>query len=121
MYLRFQGHVPNIGTASMLGIFQLAIELRDREDSPIYVANELQRHLSWLNLHLHAPKILDNEEHYRAICWFKPTAREPLDRIWLMKSILDEFGYPIDFLKTDNPGRIIYEDGWQIAAKPNRS
>ena len=120
MYLRFQGRVPNLGTASMLGIFQLAIELRDRHDAPAYISSELNRHLSWLNAHLHVPEILDDAAHYRAICWFKPAATEPLQRIWSMKAALQEFGYTIDLLKTIDPGRIIYEDDWQVAAKPKR-
>ncbi len=120
MYLRFQGRVPNLGTASMLGIFQLAIELRDRHDAPTYVTNELNRHLSWFNAHLDAPEVLDDDTHYRAICWFKPAATEPLHRIWSMKAMLQEFGYPIDLVKAKSPGRIIFEDDWQVVAKPKR-
>lgn len=118
MYIRFQSKVPNLGTSSKLGIFQLAYRLRDHEDAPDYVYNLLNEDLIWLKTHLHSPSILDEDEHFRAICWFKPQAKKPLAKIWSMKAILEEFGYPIDILKTNDPGIIIYEDGWQVAAKP---
>jgi hypothetical protein len=120
MYLRFQGHKPNLGTASRLGIFQLAFELRDRHDLPDYVYDELQLQLNWLKKNLTSPNVLDRDSNYRAICWFKTNAREPLKRIWAIKAILNEFGYHIDVIKTKHPGIVIYEDGWQVVAKPPR-
>jgi len=120
MYLRFQGQKPNTGTASKLGIIQLAFELRDRPDLPAYADRELRRNLAWLKMHLKSPSVLRDDEHYRAIAWFKPEAHEPLKRIWALKAVLEEFGYAIDMIKSSDPGRIIYEDGWQVIAKPGR-
>ena len=120
MYLRFQGRVPNLGTASKLGIFQLAFELRDRIDLPDYVDHELQRHLNWLKTNLESPKALDKWWNYRAISWFTSSAKEPLDRIWAIKAILEDFGYHIDVVKTKDPGVVIYKDEWQVVAKPRR-
>jgi hypothetical protein len=120
MLVRFQGKLPNLGTASKLGIFQLAYELRDKVDTPDYVYNELQRNLMWLKVNLKSPGILDKDENYRAISWFKDGARKPLQHVWAIKAFLEEFGYPIDVVKTLNPGRVIYEDGWQVVAKPYR-
>ena len=120
MFLRFQGKQPNLGTASKLGIFQLAYELHDRRDLPSYAYDELQNNLAWLKLLLKSPDILDDEEHYRAIAWFKPDAHEPLKHVWAIKAVLEEFGYQIDLIKSTEPGLVIYEDDWQIIAKPIR-
>lgn len=87
MYLRFQGYKPNLGTASMLGMFQLAFELRDWPDLPAYAHEELTTNLSWLKMHLKSPKLLKDDEHFRAISWFKPEAHEPLKRIWAIKAV----------------------------------
>ena len=103
-----------------MGIFQLAFELRDRRDLPSYAFDELQSNLAWLKLHLKSPEILDDDEHYRAIAWFKPDAHEPLKRVWAIKAVLEEFGYQIDLIKSNTPGLVIYEDDWQIIAKPIR-
>ena len=118
MFLRFQGQKPNLGTKSKLGIFQPAFELRDRHDLPSYAHDELQSNLEWLRMHLKSPALLKKEEHYRAIAWFKPEAREPLKRIWAIKAVFEEFGYRVDLLRSADPGQIIYEDGWQVIAKP---
>ncbi len=120
MYLRFQGQKPNLGTSSKLGIFQLAFELRDQRDLPAYVYDELQLNLKWLRMHLTSPDVLKHEHNRRAIAWFKPEAVEPLKRIWAIKAVLEEFGYHIDMIKSDDVGNIIYEDGWQVVAKPGR-
>ncbi|NOU07787.1 MAG: hypothetical protein HOO99_16550 [Hyphomicrobiaceae bacterium] len=120
MYLRFQGQIPNLGTPSKLGIFQLAFELRDRPDTPDDAVQELQKNLGWLKMHLKSPKVLREEGNERAISWFKSGAKEPLKRIWSIKTILEDFGYRIEFIKTKDPGRIIYEDGWQVVAKPHK-
>lgn len=35
-----------------------------------------------------------------------------------LKVILDLHGYHVNVLKTADPGKIIYEDGWQVVAIP---
>ncbi len=110
----------NDTSASKLGIFQLATELREAPSLPGYAYNQLKYHQNWLNKHLKSPDILDELEHHRAISWFKPAAKVPLSHIWGIKTILEEAGYHIEIVKTRNPGHIIYEDGWQIVAKPER-
>jgi hypothetical protein len=120
MYLRFQGRVPNLGTASRLGIFQLAIRLRDSDEVPDFAHKELVHHLDWLNTNLISPEILKTHGHYRAISWFKPDAKAPLQHIWPIKAVLEDHGFPIDVITTKLPGVVIYQDGWQIIAKPFR-
>ena len=119
-YVRFQGLESNLGTASKLGIFQLAYQLKHSPDTSSHDDKELRQNLGWLEMHLTAPKILDHSEHYRAICWFKDSAIEPLNRIWAIKNLLEQYGFWVDRIKTANPGLIIYQDGWQVAAKPFR-
>ena len=119
-YVRFQGLKPCVGTPSKIGIFQLAYELKHSSVTAKYDDRQIRRDLKWLGMHLKAPNVLDKDQHFRAICWFKDTAREPLKRIWSMKRILEEYGYWIDVIKTEQPGNIIYEDGWQVVAKPRR-
>lgn len=120
MYLRFQGPASILGTSSKLGIFQLAFELRDGNHLPDYAYRSLNHHLLWLAANLKSPTELERDESYRAISWFKDNAEEPLRHIWSMKAILEEFGYRIDIVKTRDPGVVIYEDDWQVVAKPRR-
>jgi hypothetical protein len=40
--------------------------------------------------------------------------------MWDVVAILEAHGIAVELLKTDNPGTIIYEDKWQVIAKPSR-
>ena len=119
-YVRFQGLTPVLGTSNRQGIFQLAYRLKNSPETSHYDDTELRRSLTWLEMHLNAPKILNLPQHQRAICWFKESAAEPLNRIWNLKYLLETYGFWIDMIKTRKPGVIIYQDGWQVAAKPFR-
>ena len=120
-YVRFESQITNAGTASRLGVFQLAFLVRDAVDTMPSARDEIVRNLEWLKVHLHSPEILRDPQHYRAICWFKDTAREPMKRIWAIKPFLENHGYWIDVVTSRNPGNLLYEDGWQIVATPWRS
>ena len=120
MYIRFQGQRQNISASSKLGIFQLAYEMRDEGILPEYAESELLKNIDWLKMHLKSPKILGEEGNYRAISWFHPRAKEPLKRIRAIKVILEEYGCNIEQVKTKDPGIILYEDGFQVIAKPDR-
>ena len=119
-YVRFQGLEFNSGTSSRRGIFQLAYQLKHAAHTADYHDQELRKNLIWLETHLDAPSVLDNDEHHRAICWFKDTAHEPLKRVWAIKFLLEEYGICVDQITTQNPRLILFEDGWQVAAKPLR-
>lgn len=121
MYIRFQGKRPNPGTNSKLGIFQLAFELRDDPQTPEHAYQTLKENLEWLKMHLKSPTVLDEQSNFRAISWFKDSAEIPLKHIWEIRHTLEDHGYHIDLIKTDDPGNIIYADGWQVVAKPWRS
>ncbi|MEL6825890.1 MAG: hypothetical protein AAFN91_06525 [Pseudomonadota bacterium] len=117
-YVRFQSQERCYLAPSKAGIFHVAIDLRDDEDTAVYIADELRHHIDWFDMYLPAPRLC--EWDYRAIFWFKDTAHEPIAHIWAIKPHLEAYGYWIDVVKTANPGKILYEDSWQIAAKPWR-
>ncbi|MEM7359893.1 MAG: hypothetical protein AAF431_12405 [Pseudomonadota bacterium] len=120
MYVRFQGKRQNRKSSSRLGIFQLAFELRDEGDIPKYQEEILLENIAWLKEYLKSPAVLRDEENFRAISWFHPRADEPIKKIREIKVILEEHGYHIDQVTTRDPGEVIYEDGFQIVAKPRK-
>jgi hypothetical protein len=120
MYLRFEGLRRNNTSKSRLGLFQLAFELRDEGDIPTYSHDQLLTHLGWLTEHVKSPKILQKDQHHRAISWFHPRAKEPLKHVRAIKVILEEAGYYIEQVETRDPGVVIYEDDWQVVAKPRK-
>ena len=118
MYIRFQGLRQNDVSVSKLGIFQLAFELKDEFDLPQYAEEELLANIQWLRKHLKSPEVLREEGRQRAISWFKDSATKPMTYIRSIKVLLEEYGYHIEQVQTQDPGTIIYEDGWQVVAVP---
>ena len=120
MYIRFTTLKVDDSSHSFQGIFQAAFALRDTGDLASYEELELNEALAWLKEHLVSPACLRKRENYRALSWFDPRARKPLQYIWRLVHVLKEHGHQIEVHKTNDPGIIIYEDGWQVVAKPRR-
>jgi hypothetical protein len=40
--------------------------------------------------------------------------------MWSLVEIIKAHGFQVELHKTREPGRVIYEDGWQVVAKPVR-
>jgi hypothetical protein len=120
MYVRFETYQRHCDSHSPQGVFQAAYRLRECNELPEYEQDWLGSDLNWLEMHLKIPTILRMPGHRRAICWFHPRAARPISKVRSIVLLLEEHGVRIRMVKTNKPGQIIYEDGWQIVAKPWR-
>lgn len=102
------------------GVFQAAIELRDAGQLEAYEEDWLERDLSWLRMHLPSPDCLRDRGNDRAICWFKPSARRAIDKVRGIVALLHTRGIFVTMVRTVDPGTVLYEDQWQVVAKPRR-
>ncbi|MFZ2908537.1 MAG: hypothetical protein WA094_01405 [Candidatus Desulfobacillus denitrificans] len=102
------------------GILVAAHDLRDEGELSVLEHDVVRLELAWFNINLPIPPELDSEEHRRAISWFKPSANEAIQRMWRLKAILGVHGIDVDVLKTEDPGVIVYEDNFQVIAKPRK-
>lgn len=75
----------------------------------------LKGELSWFNKHVPVPKLRRAQQD--AIFWFQPKAAKCIERAWGLVLILREY-VPVYDHSTTNPGEIIYEDQFQVAAIP---
>ena len=119
-YIRFQTRVQDEHSHRPSGVFMAVHKLRENNEVTPYHLEELERHLSWLRMHLKSPRELKEVGNERALSWFHPRAKEPIKRVRAMVEILREYGVVIDQVSTEKPGYVVYEDGWQIVAKPFR-
>lgn len=74
---------------------------------------------AWFNANLKVPSVLSG--HYskvQAISWFKDSATEHIESMRRYSQILEAHNYQIQQLVTERPGKILYEDDYQIAAIP---
>ena len=57
----------------------------------------------------------------RALCWFRPEAREAISRAWQMAKLgRGRAGIPVRVYRKARPGTVVYEDDFQVAAVPWR-
>jgi hypothetical protein len=120
MYLRFVVLRPDPDSHQPQGIFQAAFELRDSGKLHPHEQQWIERELGWFREHLHAPKCLERPGTERAICWFRPEAARPIERVRSLALLLQEHGYHVKMLASRDPGTIIYRDGFQVVAFPRR-
>ena len=116
-YLRIQGREIAYRTQKPVGIFVLNWR-RVRDD----VYSEADKALywetrQWFVEHLPEPPFYgeDNDNPDGAVTWFK-TARcgEMLEHIQPLIDLLGRYEVPYDVVLTDYPGKIVYEDEWQV-------
>jgi hypothetical protein len=72
--------------------------------------------LNWFSHNLPMPP-LDED---RAVFFFKSDATDCARRIWELVHLLRDLGSPPEMVSTRNPGQIVYEDDFQVAAIPGR-
>ncbi len=120
MYVRFAVLRKNEYSSSLLGVFQAAFELRDRGELQPHEEEWLEQELRWLRMHLKSPSCLHDPGNHRAICWFHPRAKRPIAKVRSIAALLNEKGCHVRMLTTRDPGTVIYEDGFQVVAKPLR-
>jgi hypothetical protein len=120
MLVRFCTLRRDATSHSPQGIFHAAIELRDDGRLEAYEEEWLERELRWLRMHLPSPDCLRDEGNERAICWFKPEARRAIEKVRGIVALLEAKGVPVEMRTTADPGTVVYEDKWQVVAKPRR-
>lgn len=120
MLIRFCVPRRDAESHSPLGVFQVAFRLRDADELEPHEEEWLEREMAWLRMHLPSPDCLRDDGNERAICWFRPTAQHAIDRVRGIVALLESRGTIVRMLTTADPGTIVYEDKWQVVAKPTR-
>ncbi len=124
MYVRFVTGTDAEAAAWLTGVFSSARLLRDRGELYQHEMDVLERAFEWFNVNLPCPPFsakLDSREWTRdAVAWFRADARDLIDRIWDIVFILREHGTPVRMLRSENPGKIVYSDAYQVVAETPR-
>ena len=121
MFIRFVSTEMDEDSLVSTGIFLAAGDLLYDPllpDDEYYPLREL---MDWFNEHLKGPydyRLRAPRRARRAICWFKPTAREYLSRAWHMAWILERNDVFIRTIKVERTGYVLYEDEAQVLAEP---
>lgn len=102
------------------GIFQAAGQALEWHDIRGSDAAELKELQAWFSENLEKPTSFGRDRLRLGIWWFKTGSTQHISRIWEMVRILERNGIYVKKIRTDKPGYVIYEDEWQLVAKPFR-
>lgn len=120
MFIRFVSAEIDGSSHVAAGLFCAASDLRWSEGLPDYEFDALTELRDWFNEHMDSPfDYLPHDRRYeRAVCWFKPTAREHIARAWELVAILERNDVLIWTIKSQRVGYVHYEDDVQVLARP---
>ena len=123
-YIRFVVAEVHGVSRKELGVFHAILRLR--EEGRLQ-AHEVHLHDStrqWFNDNLEKPTrfTASKPPHYRkpnkAISWFKDSASAHIAHMRDLVAVLENHGVPVEMLKTDRVGYVVYEDEFQVVAEP---
>jgi hypothetical protein len=77
----------------------------------------LEETYAWLNEHLPCPPFSTSRWSRDAVTWFKDNAGDPIKRMWEIVMLLREHGVPVRLLRSKNPGKVLYEDEYQVVVE----
>jgi hypothetical protein len=76
----------------------------------------------WFNERLNKPSSFSRSSRPGAknvaLSWFKDTAKDHIEKMHEVVSILDAHDIPVEVIRSNRPGYIVYEDEFQVAAEP---
>jgi hypothetical protein len=102
---------------SLTGIVTEARLLGDQGGLEQGEADRLEDVYEWLNSNLPLPPFSSSGWSREAVTWFKDSAGEPLRKLWEIASILKANGVPVRLLRSRNPGKVLYEDQFQVVVE----
>lgn len=118
MFIRFVVGADGEESRWLDGIFTKAQSLKRRGRMLDYEAKRLEEIFDFFNDVLPVPPFEENKNKWTsdAVSWFRDSAKDIIPFMWDIVTILREHGVPIRILRTGNPGKILYEDKWQVVA-----
>ncbi len=113
MFIRFETGQKHEESGYNVGIFTLAYQLSREQDLEFYQRKHIEDLLDYFEKELPVPKCFNQNN---AISWLKADATEMVSKFWELKTILEEYGQPINVIKQNFVGKVLYSDKYQVVA-----
>jgi hypothetical protein len=122
MLIRFVIEKLDSDSGRRQGLFQAAKTLRESGRLSKHHEEALEELRDWFNSNLERPErqawSSKANAKAQALSWFKDTAAEHIGKMREFAAILEYYDLPVQMIKTERPGYILYEDEHQVAAYP---
>jgi len=117
MFVRFVVGTDRENHRWLTGIITEARLLRNRGQLAPYQSAWLEDAYAWLNVHLPCPPFSTSNWGPEAVSLFKDTAEPSIKTMWEIAVLLEEHGTAVRLLRSKNPGKIVYEDDFQVVVR----
>jgi hypothetical protein len=123
LYVRFSVTEKDKVSGLGMGLFTAMGLLRGKD---VLLEHEIELYestLKWFARNLAVPRALGGGNHHNrpmAVSWFKDSATEHIGKMRQLSQILESHDIAVAQFATTRPGRVEYEDQYQIAAVPFR-
>lgn len=117
IYVRFVVGTNREKPRTQAGVITWLQDLKERGQLPDYEAEHVEEFFQWLETHLPCPPFKGKGWSPDAISWFKGSAQSMISKFRELIAILEQHDHPVQMLKTEQPGMILYEDEFQVVAK----
>jgi hypothetical protein len=114
MFIRFVVGAGDEHHRLLTGLITEARLLRDRGELAAYEAEQLEETYEWFNANLPCPPFSSAGWSRDAVAWFKDDAHDSISRMRDLGALLESHGHLGRMLRSDNPGKVLYEDDFQI-------
>jgi hypothetical protein len=117
-YVRIQGRDTAYRTGKPVGIFAAVYRLQrddklSKEEKAVYYYDIDQ---VWFQENLPNPPFYDDDKPGKPITWFKTeTTEHMLEKLQPLMDMMDIYNMPYDVVYTNFPGKVVYEDEYQVA------
>lgn len=105
----------------LTGLITEARLLRDRGQLSLDEEAQLEQTYEWFNAHLPCPPFSSSGWSRDAVTWFKDTATDSIRKMRVLAALLEQHGALVRMLRSKNPGKVLYEDPFQIVVEEWRS
>ncbi len=101
----------------LTGIVTEARFLRDEGRLSVDECDRLEDAYRWFNDHVPVPPFEAGRWPRDVVSWFKGDAEDAISRMWDLVAILRDHGVPTRMLRSQRPGKVLYEDDLQVVVE----
>ena len=117
MFIRFVVGGENESHRLLTGLVTEARMLRDSGALASYEIELLEATYEWLNRHLPCPPFSSAGWSRDAVSWFNDSATDAIKQMRQLAVLLESHGLLVRMLRSENPGKILYEDRFQVVVE----
>ena len=117
MFIRFVVGADGDDHRDLTWLITEARLLRDGGGLNTHEISWLEETYAWFNANLPCPPFSSRHWPRAAASWFKEDAVEPIRRMWEIAHLLTEHGVPVRMLRSKSPGKVLYEDSYQVVVE----